>query len=259
MKLEELINIHYKDFSETDTYIYSFLNAHKKEMDSYSIKEFAKKSLSSKSSVIRFSQKLGFTGFSELKSFVKWEQEKKNQVNFNYSFQKQVIEDASETIEYLRNKNFLKVYEKLDDANNIYIFSTGTTQRMQAKEFQRLLMLIGIDSRIVHGNVKIAEFKRMHEMMTDKDMAFILSLSGESIDLEEVVSAIKRKRSSLISITNYKNNWLSENCDYNLYAVSSRSSMSDDWWIRTTSTFFVLIENFIFGYKDYLIKNKKRK
>lgn len=257
LKLIELINSNYSTFSDTEKSICSFLLEHQQELLAMNINEFAKKSLSSKSSVIRFSQKLGFTGFSEMKTFIKWEHEQKNQKSNNYSFFDQVIKDSEETINYLKNKNFLDIYQQVEKAKNIYVMPTGTTQQLQASELQRLFMMSEKDVRVIPSNIKVAEFKRMYEILSSQDLVFILSLSGENIDLEESINLLNQKNVKTISISNFQSSFLSKNCNYNVYGWSSRSPMPDDWWLRTTSTFFVLIESIVFGYKDYLNNQKK--
>ncbi len=258
MKLEELVNLHYREFSDTDKGICDYLMDNMQDIESISINDFAKESLSSKSSVIRFSQKLGFTGFGELKNFVRWQVDKHNHSDASYSFANQIITDAQETIDYLKNQSFEEIFEKMAVAEHIYVVATGTNQQTQAREFQRLLMLSNRDVRVITGSIAVAEFQRMAEMVSKKDVVFVLSLSGENIELEEVISIIKQRRASLISITNYHSNWLSKNCDFNLYSFSSRSPLPDDWWLRTTSTFFILIESFIFGYNDFLRKRDNK-
>lgn len=259
MTLIELVNSVYGTFSDTEEVICSYLLENESKVMNMTINEFAKESLSSKSSVIRFSQKLGFTGFSEMKTFIKWENERKDDVDNDYSFFHQVLSDSLETIDYLKKKDFNAIYEEFYQANNIYILSTGVTQQLQASEFQRLFMLSGKDVRMIPGNIKIAEFRRMYEILTQQDLVIVLSLSGENIDLENAINLLNQKKVTTLSISNYQNNFLSQNCQYNLYAWSSRSPLPQDWWLRTTSTFFVLIESLVFGYNDYLKEKNKEK
>ena len=252
-----MINEHYSEFSITEKGICDFILNNIDEVSKMSIKDFSKSSLSSKSSVIRFSQKLGFTGFTELKNFLKWEIAKQSQIDMNYSFLNQVLKDSTETIKNIESNNWNKLYEKVYKANQIYIISTGVTQQVQATEFQRLFMLTGKNVRVIPGNKELAEFRRMSEFMTKDDLVFILSLSGENKDLETVINILKVKKIKLVSMTNYLSNWLSMNCDFNLYCYSSRNPDPNNWWLRTTSTFFVLIESFIFGFNDYIKGLKK--
>lgn len=256
MGLNELINTHYGDLSDTDKYICEFILANKDLVGDMSIKEFSQKSLSSKSSVIRFAQKLGFTGYSELRNFVKWERGDGPIVSDTHYFLDQVLADTNALVSSIREENWDDVYQKIAESDKVFIISTGVTQQNQALEFERELLLTGKNVALIPGNQRSSEFRRMIEQLNDSDIVFVLSLSGENTDLEGVINILNLKKVFLVSITNYKSNWLSKNCTYNLYARSTRSPVPSDWWLQTTSTFFVLIESFVFGYNDYLRKNK---
>lgn len=254
MVLHEIINAHYSEFSATEKGICDFVLENIDEVIKMNIKDFSKLSLSSKSSVIRFSQKLGFTGFTEFRNFLKWEVTSKSKTDTNYSFFDQVLNDSHETIKHIKNQNWDTLYKKVHEAEQVYIIATGITQQVQASEFQRLFMLTGKNVRVIPGNKDVSEFQRMSELMTKNDLIFILSLSGENKDLENVINILKVKKIKMVSMTNYLNNWLSINCDYNLYCYSSKNPAPTTWWLRTTSTFFILIETFIFGYNDFIKK-----
>lgn len=258
MRLTELINKHYKDLSETEKGIYQYIAQNQKEIINMSIMEFARESLSSKSSVIRFCQKLGFTGYSEMRNFIKWNLELSANINEDYSFFDQVKRDTEKLVVNLNDDSWNEIYDQIYLSDSIYIIVTGESQRNQALEMQRLLTLSGKNSGILFGNQQSAEFKQISYKLDKHDFVVILSLSGENQNLEAVVNDLKSTQVTLLSITNYSSNWLSKNCNYNLYARSSKSPEINDWWLRTTSTFFVLIESLIFGYNDYLRKQKMK-
>jgi len=70
VNLEELINKNYEYLSDTDFTIAKYVLANKDKIGNMGINQLAKNSLASKSSVLRFAQKLGFGGYSEFKNFV---------------------------------------------------------------------------------------------------------------------------------------------------------------------------------------------
>ena len=73
MRFTDLVNEHYADLNETELLMCNYIMENIDIIPTMSTLEFARNSLSSKSSVIRFSQKLGFTGFTELRNFIKWQ------------------------------------------------------------------------------------------------------------------------------------------------------------------------------------------
>ena len=250
MLFSDIVNQHYENLNEVDLQIVAYIHEHPKEMISMSTNDFAKVCHSSKSSVIRFTQKLGFTGFSELRNFLKW-QSRSNDVTKETAFKKRIFSDAEKTIKYLEDNKWENIYQALKKSRNVYLLGTGVTQQNQAAELQRLLLLIGKPAQMIPASSQSNEFKRIVENITEEDLIFVLSLSGENQHLLNVLNALSTHRSTIVSITNMQNNLLSGRADYSLYASSSRSPNPTDWWLQTSSSFFLLIEAFAFGYVDY--------
>lgn len=251
MHFSDIVNQHYDELNEVDLIMGKYINSNVNQVILMSTNEFAKSCHSSKSSVIRFSQKLGFTGFSELRNFLKWQKDPKTETAFE-AFASRVCDDASRTITYIKDANWKEIYQKLEESENVYLLATGVTQQSQAAELQRLLLLIGKPAQLIPASSQSNEFRRIVERLSERDLIFILSLSGENQHLSNVLNILSVQQSTLVSITNMQNNWLSGRADYSLYASSSRSPIPNDWWLQTASSFFLVIEAFAFGYMDYL-------
>lgn len=250
MLFSDIVNQHYETLNEVDIQMVKYIHAHPKEITTMGTNDFAKVCHSSKSSVIRFTQKLGFTGFSELRNFLKW-QNNPNDIGKDAAFKRRIFSDAQRTIRYLEENNWEKIYQALENSRNVYLLGTGVTQQNQAAELQRLLLLIGKPAQMIPASSQSNEFKRIMENITENDLIFVLSLSGENQHLFNVLNVLSTYHSTIVSITNMQNNLLSGRADYSLYASSSRSPNPTDWWLQTASSFFLLIEAFAFGYVDY--------
>lgn len=253
MNFTDLVNENYSALNDTDLLMSNYVIDHSEEVKSMSTQAFAKACLSSKSSVIRFSQKLGFTGFSELRNFIKW-RGKEEVLAQNSTFRSQIFNDAKETLSYINEANWEEIYEKIEACDKIYILSTGVTQRSQASELQRLFLLIGKTALHIPASAQTSEFKRIADRLSENDIVFVHSLSGENTHLENLLNVLSVRKSTIVSITIYQNNWLAGRADYSLYASSSRSPLPEEWWLQTASSFFLLLEAFAFGYVDYLRK-----
>lgn len=251
MRFTDIINQNYNELNENDLWMANYIVDQPEKVLTMSTQDFAADCHSSKSSVIRFAQKLGFTGFSELRNFIKW-QDHEEILERDRDLQKQITSDALKTIEYIQQADWQPIYQKMATSQTIYIISTGVTQQNQAAELQRLFLLIGKTTQIIPASAQTNEFKRIVERLTDQDIIFILSLSGENKHLENVLNLLSVRNTPLVSVTSLQNNWLSGRSDYSLYASSSRSPLPKDWWLQTASSFFILIEAFAFGYVDYL-------
>ncbi|MCY8507811.1 MurR/RpiR family transcriptional regulator, partial [Bacillus atrophaeus] len=73
MSLEELINQHYNKLNDNDFYILKYILNHKHTCYLLGINDLAKECSVSRSSILRLSQKLGFSGYSEFRVYLKWE------------------------------------------------------------------------------------------------------------------------------------------------------------------------------------------
>ena len=255
MRFTDLVNEHYDELNESELLICSYILENTVHVPKMSLIDFAQQSLSSKSSVIRFSQKLGFTGFSELRNFLKW-QDYETILDEQITFKDQVIKDAQKLLTILQESDWTAIYQTIHSIDNIYVITTGITQKNQAAELQRLFLLIGKPLQIIPGDGDSNEFRRILERLSEKDIVFVLSLSGENNRLESIMNRLKIVNSKIVSITSLQNNWLSGKSDYNLYATTSRSPLPKDWWLQTASSFFLLVEAFAFGYMDYKRKQQ---
>ncbi|WP_066058275.1 MurR/RpiR family transcriptional regulator [Robertmurraya korlensis] len=256
MNLEELINKNYEYLSDTDFTIAKYVLANKDKIGNMGINPLAKNSLASKSSVLRFAQKLGFSGYSEFKNFVKWENASPNEELKPNELFEQVLYDVNKTLDYLNSMDFEPIYKAIDTSENIYVISTGIAQKNQATELQRLFLLIGKPVQIIPAMAHANEYKLIIEKLTSKDLIILFSLSGENPNLQGLLDIPAVKGAKMISLTNLKSNWLSGHADFNLYASSTMNPIPKNWWVRSASSFFIVVEALAFGYLDFI--NNKR-
>jgi RpiR family transcriptional regulator, glv operon transcriptional regulator len=258
LRIEEIINKNYEHFSDIDENIAKYILGQKDKIGNMGINEVAQNSFTSKSSVLRFSQKLGFSGFSEFKNYIKREAALKMDTLAPNELFKQVLTDVEKTVEYLKNADLQSIYEIIDECKNIYILSTGVAQENQANELQRLFMMsVGRSVHILPGSVYSSEYKRIIESVGVGDLIFILSLSGENPNLDGVLDIPKVKGAKTISLTNFKSNSLAGRADFNLYASSTLNPAEQNWWVQSVSSFFVVLEALLFGYMDFRDRKEK--
>ncbi|RKD69676.1 RpiR family transcriptional regulator [Sinobaca qinghaiensis] len=215
MSLEELINTHYDKLNENDMHVLKYILNHKNTCRNMGINELADASLASRSSIHRLTKKLGFSGYSEFKVFLKWEQN----TNKDTGNHMQVLEDDIQaTLKNLSSLNFEPICEKLYAAGHIFIYGTGTAQLACAREAQRLFALQQTFVTIIYDAV---EFEVMLKAMTTDDVVIIISLSGDTPSLLPQVKQLTARGITFISITNLKNNRLAQMSPFSIYAATS--------------------------------------
>lgn len=107
MKLEELVNNNYNKLNENDLYILKYILNNKKKCCDLGINEIAKKCNVSRTTILRFVQKLGFKGYSEFRVYLKWQEEENNYNESDYM--EKLYSDLNENIKFIKEK-ILKRY-----------------------------------------------------------------------------------------------------------------------------------------------------
>lgn len=217
MSLEELVNEYYEALNDNDMHILKYILNHKEACRDMGINDLADACLASKSSIHRLTKKLGFSGYSEFKVFLKWEEEKEEGTG---NYMQQLEEDIQATLKNIASLHFEPICEKLYHARRIFIYGTGTAQLTCAREAQRLFALQQTFVTIIYDEV---EFQAMLKAMVPEDIVIIISLSGDTPSLFPNVQQLTARDIKFISITNLQNNKLAQMSPFSIYAATSTS------------------------------------
>src|SRR5699024_12733181 len=90
---------------------------------------------------------------------------------------------------------------------------------------QRILLTIHKNIIVLHD---VHEFKMVLNKASDSDLFFIISLSGESIQLTDITNLLQLRQKYFISITTLKYNTLSQKENYNIYISSITFYLTDE-------------------------------
>ncbi|MGN8646299.1 MurR/RpiR family transcriptional regulator [Gracilibacillus sp. HCP3S3_G5_1] len=251
MKIEELINKNYSAFSEGEKELAKFMLSHKEDIYDLSINEFASQSLSSKSSVLRFAQKLGFTGYTEMKNLMKWESHLSEGHMSQVDFGEIVIQNVKRTISHLNNINLSKVCELMEQGANIYLMGTGLLQQNLALEMQRMFLGIGENMQIIPMDINTEIYQLVTERMSEDDLLIIFSRSGNNPTLKDALSIPLIKNVKILAITASENNWLTNHSTFFIPVyVDQHSKLISDWFY-SSSAFHSIVETLAYHYFEY--------
>ncbi len=251
----DLINHYYTDLNENDVTISKYILDNISDIPNLTAQEMANSVYLSKTTVIRFCKKIGFTGITELKAYIKNETLNSTFVSHT-NISKYVKADILSTIDYLNEIDWNPIFKALEDSSDIYILPTGEAQRSQAKEMSRLLFLMGRKVEVI-DSTSLNEFRRMLEIVDSNSFFILISLSGENAQLIELQKYLIFNDFLSLSITRKEQNTIASNSTFNLYGVSTGSPAEKNWWVQTTSAFYLTIETFLYAYWDYLSKNEE--
>ena len=248
MKLENLVDIHQKKLNETDLYIWEYINFHRAECCNTTIEELAKNCNVSRSTVMRFAQKLSLNGFGELKVYLKWENQEREQIRKDVI--SDICKDYHRLIEDMEQKNLTDICRVISESKRIFLYGTGSVQSSVAKEMQRVFLSAQVCMIRIEGTG--VETALVADMAQTEDLVIIISLSGESENSLKFARKLHRRRVPDLSITRNNNNELSRMSDYSLYISTSLVTSSYALDYETTTPFFLLSELLMVKYLFYI-------
>ncbi|KNE21130.1 MurR/RpiR family transcriptional regulator [Virgibacillus pantothenticus] len=250
MKLESLINKNYDKLNKNDLHVLQYILSHRETCYDLSIVELANACYASRSSIHRLTKKLGFSGYSEFKVFLKWEGEAQHETN---NLMEAFQSDIAQTLKNIESVDFENINQLLFRADRIYIHGTGTAQLMCAKDCQRMFSIIETFIILIHDQV---EFEAMYRGMKDTDVVIIISLSGDTPTLIPNIKQLNAKGIDVITITNLKNNKLAQMSPNNIYATTTPGSTKDGTEITSFVPFYIVIETMYRKYIEYCEQQK---
>ncbi|MDO4898985.1 MAG: MurR/RpiR family transcriptional regulator [Rothia sp. (in: high G+C Gram-positive bacteria)] len=212
MDLQELVNTHHHRLSETEGEILAFMLNNEQFVADSTISALAHKTFTSTSSIIRLTKKLGFSGFAELKFFVK--NSLLSTTDPNADFLESGRADILKTYDNLVNTDFSKICEKIFTARTIYCYGTGFAQRNAISEFAKSLLACGKFTHVIPAS---SEFKGSTGVMTPDDLVIIVSLSGETETALDTVKNLAARKVPMLAITAPGVNTISSAADISLH------------------------------------------
>lgn len=154
--------------------------------------------------IIRFCQKLGFSGFYDLK--IEIAKEDFSQKKEQPSSGKYYDEIANHLTEALYSTARLLNEEKLDEAiqligqaKNLYIFGVGSSGNTSL-DLESMFLRVGVQAKAVldpHFQAQVAS------LMKEEDVVIAFSLSGKTKDIYDSVEIAKKNGAKILAITNY--------------------------------------------------------
>lgn len=251
--LSELIIKYYDNLNQNDLYLCQFIAEHKKECVNMTIEEMAEKSHISRSSILRFAQKISLKGYSELKVYLKLDVQKEELPERDILTE--VCDDYHRAINEFHQKNCMEICRMIYEANRIFLYGTGGMQEAVAREMQRKFLYAGKCMYKCDGQ---GVFRQVISMADKNDLIIIISSSGESEDTIACAKQIKMENIPLIAITKMKVNKLVRIADESIYAGTSviNSTMGSEY--ETSVLYLILTEILLVKYIIYKEDRKKK-
>jgi len=249
LNLEALENEHFSELNETDKEIIQFINRNRAMVREASLADVATKSLFSKSSIFRACQKLGLTGFSQLKYLL--QEEAKQVQDVNIDFVSQTVKSVLWMSNQFKSTKLDDIYETLNQAKTIFIYSTGWEQQIVAQQLQRNLYLAGKMAFSFPGAVDEMGLSRTH--IDANDALIVISYTGMNEVVLKMVQNFNLQGVQTVAFTSFRQNKLSQIAKYNLYYDTvSKNVNYENRKEQFFSDLHVLIDLFSMGLINYI-------
>ena len=259
MSILKIISARLDSMSEADRQIGRFIVEHPERMLQLSSAALAVETGRSQSSVVKFSQKMGYGGYQELKLAVNKAQAQESQVppglihggieaGDRYATIRQKLISSKilsiqETVAVNNEETIDRVVDALAKARRIHLAGVGASS-LVARDFSYKLLKLGrvvlLDS---DSHVQIANAATLEP----DDVLFAISYSGSSLETLRVAERARARGAKVISVTGLQQNPLAEVANLHLFTVADeervRSSAitSRDAQLTLTDLLFILL------------------
>ncbi|AGB74460.1 MULTISPECIES: MurR/RpiR family transcriptional regulator [Rhizobium] len=213
----------------------------------------------SQSSVVKFSQKLGYAGYQELKLAVSEAKAQEWQApagmihgtievgdGYLTILQKLLgskMQAMQQTISVNNEADIEKALEALHDARRIHLVGVGASS-LVARDFSYKLMKLG--RNVLHDSDSHVQMANASTLGPD-DLLFALSYSGASIETLRIAELASQRQATVIAVTGLQDNPLARVADICLHTVGDedrvRSSAitARDAQLMLTDLLFILL------------------
>ncbi|WP_180954987.1 MurR/RpiR family transcriptional regulator [Bacillus sp. V3-13] len=231
--------------NDTEYTILLDLIEHIDQLQTYSIREAAKNNFVSTSSISRLCTKLGLSGYSELKFYLKnqydYLQEDHDDTHSSMKKTASVLlnsfqQNYGKTIDQLNEADLEQFIQLLKNASHIGVCGSGISE-IVANYFTQRFQIIGKDTWLV--NVSAPGGIYMNQLAKSQLMV-VFSRSGESSYALSKAQIAKRQGIKIAAITSNRNSSLAEMADLILPIYGSREPLDVSYNITSYNSIVVL-------------------
>lgn len=234
MGCKVLIKEHEKDLTETERRLANYLLEHSAEVVRMNAKLFGRAGNTSPAAVVRFSKKLGFRGFTDLKLELARETAREKREDFENAIQdtddmetilrkaeRIQMRNTSLTYQMVNTKVLARAAEELSSGRPIHLFGVGASGLL-AMDFLYKASRIGIPAFYHsdhHTNLASAA------LLGPDDIVLAISYSGETRETVLAAKAARKRGAKIISITRAGKNALTRLADYPLNILGEEGDL----------------------------------
>ncbi|WP_100010219.1 MurR/RpiR family transcriptional regulator [Lentibacillus sediminis] len=216
MRMEERARKYEYKLNDTDDQIIEFILEHKQDVQKMSIQHLADQLYTVPNTIMRLSRKLGYDGFSHLKSSLKDEQSEQSQVqNSSYFY-------IQKTFDLMDEEIILTVCRWMEEARHVLFYGVGDNSDVCKLMVRNLRVVSKGSDYFSHRH----EILHAVEEMGEKDVLFLISLSGKTPQVLEIAERAHARGIRIVSLTHFQKNPLQQLASLPLYCYSPKKELN---------------------------------
>lgn len=231
LKLKDYI----KEATQTEIVIIDFILKNSDQTSRMTIYELAEKTFSSPSTIIRLCKNTGYNGYKDFINDLIYERALRSNYKDKKISELTQTDNVADIINKVTHKNILSLEEteelidektikesvdKLFDAEKIIIFGIGAS------------LLVGKDAHLKFTRINKMSYVNedwhtqllMAKNMTERDVALVISYSGQTKEMITCTEEAKANGATIISITKTDISPINQMADYSIYVPSNELS-----------------------------------
>lgn len=230
-------------FTKTDWKIVQYIKSNTEDFISCSAQNLATQLEVSDASIIRFAQKIGFSGLNEFKYVLQSELEKERTI-INQNSYSSLLHDynlLTETLFKFTKPDHVEMLRKqILRSRRIYIAGMELNKNI-AEIVGHKFMLLGLDVRII---TTYDTLKLFAHLATKDDLFIVITLSGAHQILADALANILQNDSYIVVISNYERSICSVYADMTF--LIPKTNMLENHYTITREIFIIMLFDIIF-------------
>lgn len=230
------IRSNYGKFSDKEKSIADFILENPQNIIHHTINQVSEKLGIAESTVFRFCQRIGFKGFQAMKIALAAEvvtpikdiHEKINEEDSIGTVTEKVFRSNIKTIEdtlHVQDENVIEnAVDAILKAKKVQFFGSGGSAVVAMDAYHKFIRS-GID---INANLDAHMQIMAASQLTSDDLAILISHSGSTKDLLDILQILKENNVTTIAVTNFAKSPLTKEADISLYTVAEETDFRSE-------------------------------
>lgn len=229
MDFFEQANQHITKLNDNEKKIFEYVINNVNEVQKMQIRALADKCYVSATTIMRFTKKLGFSGYREFIKALNVSVHMAHttevpEILWKKEYSEEYLKNIMESVRVLSAKTIRQFKQALEGGGRIYFFGTGMDREV-AHYAYHLFTSLGYQTACPQENY---EQNSMIPQLKDEDLLFIFSLSGKDREcIQMIEKARTNSRLKIASLTQSANNLIQSMSDIDFYVFAEQVIYKD--------------------------------